>query len=165
MGLFNRFKKKMEDRPYTLTAPLEGTVVEIKDVKDPAFASEELGKGVGITSRKDVDDVCAPVSGEISVLFSTLHAIGITTEAGVEILIHIGVDTVNLEGRGFDAHIKQGQKVQRGEALVSVQFKMLEDEGYDMTVMMVIGNTEDYKEVVCNTGECVSETEVVKLIP
>lgn len=55
--------------------------------------------------------------------------------------------------------------MQRGEALVSVQFKMLEDEGYDMTVMMVIGNTEDYKEVVCNTGECVSETEVVKLIP
>lgn len=165
MGLFDRFKKKTEDRPYTLTAPLEGTVAEIKDVKDPAFASEELGKGVGITVQKDVADVCAPISGEISVLFPTLHAIGITTETGVEILIHIGVDTVNLEGRGFDAYVKQGQKVQRGEKLVSVQFKMLEDEGYDMTVMMVIGNTEDYKEVVCNTGKCVPETEVVKLIP
>lgn len=165
MGLFDRFKKKTEDRPYELTAPLAGTVVEIKEVRDQAFASEELGKGVGITAKKDVADVCAPISGEVSALFPTLHAVGITTEKGVEILIHIGVDTVNLEGRGFEAYVEQGQKVKRGEPLVSVQFGKLEDEGYDMTVMMVIGNTEDYKEVICNTGACDSEKEVVKLIP
>lgn len=165
MGLFDRLKKKTEDRPYILTAPLEGTAVEISKVKDKAFASEELGKGIGMMAKEDVADVCSPISGEVRVLFPTLHAIGITTEKGVEVLIHIGVDTVNLEGRGFKAYVKQGQKVKRGEPLVSVQFRKLQNEGYDMTVMMVIGNTEDYKDVVCNLGESNPEEEVVKLIP
>jgi len=156
MGLFSRLKKASEEvdsNPYELTNPIAGEVVDIVKVKDEVFNSGMLGKGIGIITDCDTGIIEAPVSGTISTLFPTLHAIGITTKEGIEVLIHIGVNTVDLNGEGFKSFVKQEQTVKRGERLVEVSFKSLIEKGYDMTVMMIITNTDDFKAVKGHEGK------------
>lgn len=167
MGFFDRFKKaeeRKDEHPYEVSAPVAGLAVDITEVKDEAFRSAMLGKGVGIHAEGETDVVTAPVSGEISVLFPTLHAVGLVTDEGVEVLIHIGVDTVNLEGEGFKAYVSQGQKVKRGDRLVEVNFRKLEEKGYDMTVMTIVSNTEEWKEVISCPGTCTKEDYVIHVV-
>lgn len=164
MGLFDRLKKGKNEEPYKLSAPVSGEAINIKEVRDKVFSSESMGKGVGILAEKGKDYVCAPISGVISALFPTLHAIGITTDNGVEILLHIGIDTVNLNGKGFTTYVKQGQRVKRGDRLLLVEFEMLKKEGYDMTIMIIVTNTEEYKTIVCKTGKCTMQTEVIEVL-
>lgn len=167
MGFFDRLKKteeKKDEHPYELSAPVKGLAVDITEVEDEAFRSAMMGKGVGIHAKGETDVVTAPVSGEISVLFPTLHAIGLVTDEGMEVLIHIGVDTVNLEGKGFKAYVSQGQKVKRGDRLVEVNFRELEEQGYDMTVMMIVSNTEEWEEVVSCPGTCTKDDYVIRVV-
>jgi len=156
MGLFDRFKKASEGgdpNPYELTNPIAGEVVDIAKVKDEVFNSGMLGKGVGVIAACDSGIIEAPISGTVSTLFPTLHAIGITTKEGVEVLIHIGVNTVDLNGEGFKSFVKQDQTVKRGEPLVEVSFKALVEKGYDMTVMLIVTNTDDFKAVKGHEGK------------
>lgn len=167
MGFFDRFKKpevKKDEHPYELSAPVKGLAVDITEVKDEAFRSAMLGKGVGIHAEKETDMVVSPVTGVISALFPSLHAVGVTTEEGVDVLIHIGVDTVSLEGDGFEAYVTQGQKVKRGTPLIKVNFQELKEKGYDMTVMMIVSNTENWKDVVSRPGTCTIDDYVIKVI-
>lgn len=131
-------------------SPIKGKVMKLEDVKDDAFASGILGKGAAVLP--DEGDVFAPVDGEVSVLFPTLHAIGIKSDDGVEILIHIGLDTVQLEGQGFKASVKQGDRVKKGQRLVTFDKEFIESQGFRVETPVIITNTQDYLDVV-ETGE------------
>ena len=121
--------------PVELVSPVSGTAMALSEVADKAFASGALGGGVGIDPSSKT--VCSPVAGTVSAFFPTGHAVGITTDAGDELLIHIGINTVQLEGRGFTSHVSQGQRVSAGQPLVDVDFDLVRKEGYDPTVIVV----------------------------
>lgn len=129
----------------TVLAPIEGTIKAIEDSSDAAFASGALGKGVVIIPS--VGKVYAPVSGTVTVLFPSLHAIGITSDSGVELLIHIGINTVQLEGKGYTAHIKQGDHVDCGQLLVEFDMDYISKEGYSLETPVLVTNYNDLKEI------------------
>ena len=161
MTLFKRVKKIEETKPYSIETPLQGTVIDIKDTKDQLFSSEALGKGVGIIPSNN--EIIAPIGGTISTFFPTKHAIGITTDQGVDVLIHVGIDTVELNGKHFTPLKKQGDSINRGDPLLLVDFKEIERAGYDTTVMVVVTNTADYKNIKINTGNKEKGEIVIKL--
>ena len=129
-----------------IDSPIKGKVIKLSNIEDAAFASGVLGNGVAIMPTEGV--VVSPVDGEITTLFPSLHAIGITSESGVEILIHVGLDTVQLGGKGFKAHIKQGDKVKKGQHLLDFNIEEIKNAGYSVVTPVVITNTANYLEVV-----------------
>ena len=121
-------------------------------MEDGAFASEMLGKGLGIVPAEG--KVYAPFDGTVEALFATKHAIGLKSEDGIEMLIHIGLDTVKLEGEGFTAHVSQGDKVKKGDLLVEFDIDFIKSKGYSVTTPVIISNTNDYLDVF----KCEAET-------
>ena len=128
-----------------VVSPLQGDVISLSAVKDPVFAGGAMGNGVGIIPTDG--KVTAPVSGIVSTLFPTKHAIGITGDNGVEVLIHVGMDTVNLEGRGFTTYIQQGDHVNKGQLLMDVDLNVIKEAGYDIQTPVIITNTNDFKTI------------------
>ncbi len=137
----------------TLIAPLSGKVMDITEVEDAAFSSGALGKGVAIQPTEGV--VVSPVDGTVATLFKTNHAIGLVTETGAEILIHVGMDTVQLDGKHFTAKIAQGDKVVAGQPLVEFDIAEIEKAGYSVLTPVVITNSENFADVVYETGKVV----------
>ena len=135
----------MLDR-ISIVSPLKWNVKKKKKMQDDAFASGILGKGVAIVPEEGA--VYAPVDGEISALFPTLHAIGIKADSGAEVLIHIGLNTVQLNGKGFDAKIKQGDRIKAGQLLLTFDKEMIEKEGYCMETPVIISNTDAFLDVI-----------------
>ena len=129
-----------------ITAPIEGTILPLTSVQDPAFAQGILGKGLAIDPSKG--EVVSPVNGTITTLFPTYHAIGITSETGVEILIHVGMDTVQLEGKYFHPTIKQGDFVKAGQSLLTFEMDNIKEAGYSLITPVIITNTADYLDVM-----------------
>lgn len=141
----NKVVEAVKANEETILAPIEGTIKPIEDSSDAAFASGALGKGVVIIPS--VGKVYAPVSGTVTVLFPSLHAIGITSDSGVELLIHIGINTVQLEGKGYIAHIKQGDHVECGQLLIEFDMDYITSEGYSLETPVLVTNYNDLKEV------------------
>ena len=131
--------------------PVKGTVVRQEDMADEAFASGVLGKGVAI--RPEEGKVYAPADGEISVLFPTFHAIGIHTEEGADLLIHIGLNTVQLEGKGFTPKIRQGDKIRKGQLIMEFDKELIEKEGFSTETPVLVSNADDYADVVARKGD------------
>lgn len=129
----------------SIYSPIEGKAVSLSEVNDPTFSEGMLGKGIAIIPKEG--KVVSPVDGVISALFPTKHAIGITSEAGAEILIHVGLETVNLEGKYYTAYVKNGQKVKAGELLVEFDIEAIKNEGYDIITPVLITNVEKYKDI------------------
>lgn len=127
-------------------SPIVGQAVELSQVEDEVFSSGAMGKGVGIIPKEG--KVYAPCNGEITTFFPTGHAVGITADNGMEILIHVGMDTVKLDGKGFTPAAKQGDKVVRGQLLLEFDMEYIQKEGYTITTPVIITNTDDFKEVV-----------------
>lgn len=134
-----------EMKSEVVLAPLAGTVQAISEAKDEVFSSEALGKGAVIFPENG--ELVSPVNGKIETLFPTLHAIGITSEAGSEILIHIGIDTVKLNGEGFKAYVQAGDTVTAGQKLISFDKEAIEAKGFDVETMIVVTNSPDYAEI------------------
>ena len=126
-------------------APVNGKVVELKDVNDKTFANEILGKGIAVLPEDG--HVVSPVNGVVEMIFDTKHAISLKSNNGMEILIHIGLDTVKLEGKYFTGHVKAGQKVQVGTPMVDFDLEAVRKEGYDTVTPVIVTNSDDYKEV------------------
>ena len=139
----NKEVTKLEEE--TILAPIKGEVKPIEESSDAAFASGALGKGVVILPEEG--KVNAPVTGTVTVLFPSLHAIGITSDAGVELLIHIGINTVQLNGEGFTAHIKQGDQIKQGQLLVEFDMNKIKEAGYTLETPVLVTNYADLKEV------------------
>ncbi len=131
--------------------PVKGTVVRQEDMADEAFASGVLGKGVAI--RPEEGKVYAPADGEISVLFPTFHAIGIHTEEGADLLIHIGLNTVQLEGKGFTPKIRQGDKIKKGQLIMEFDKELIEKAGFSTETPVLVSNADDYADVVARKGD------------
>ena len=131
--------------------PVKGTVVRQEDMADEAFASGVLGKGVAI--RPEEGKVYAPADGGISVLFPTFHAIGIHTEEGADLLIHIGLNTVQLEGKGFTPKIRQGDKIRKGQLIMEFDKELIEKEGFSTETPVLVSNADDYADVVARKGD------------
>ncbi len=136
---------------------------EKKTVKDDAFASAVLGKGAAVLPEEG--KVYAPADGVISTLFPTLHALGMETDEGVELLIHIGLDTVQLNGEGFEAKVSQGDRVKKGQLLVTFDKEFIESKGYCMETPVIVTNTDDFLEVVeIGEGETVPGDGLLKVL-
>lgn len=134
-----------------LDSPLNGQLIELKDVKDPAFASGAMGKGAAV--KNPDGKVYSPVDGTVTVLFGTKHAIGIHADDGADILIHVGIDTVNLGGKYFDAKIAQGDTVKKGQLLLEFDPKGIQSEGYDTTTPVLVTNAFDYDKITVALGD------------
>lgn len=122
----------------TLFSPVFGQVIELKDTKDPVFSSGMMGKGLGVEPSED--KIYSPVNGTITMIAETKHAIGITTEEGIELLIHIGIDTVKLKGEGFNLSCQVGSEVKVGDLLGTVDFSFIKEKGYASTIMLILTN-------------------------
>lgn len=142
--MFNFFKKK-QNNTYMLGAVAKGKAVELKEVNDPTFNSGMLGQGVAIVPSEG--KIYAPADGEIAMVFETLHAVSMTADNGVEILVHVGLDTVELKGEGFEGHVKAGDKVKKGDLLLTVDLDAVKEAGYDTITPMLVCNTDDYAAV------------------
>ena len=129
--------------PVTITSPLAGEVKELSQATDPVFAQGLMGRGVVIVPSKG--ELVSPVNGRVTVFFPTKHAIGILSDEGVEILMHIGMDTVNLEGKGFEGYVSQGDKVKVGDKLISFDIDMIKKAGYITETPVIITNSDKYE--------------------
>lgn len=156
-------KTELKVKKEVVESPLTGKVVPLTEVKDEAFSGELLGKGVAIDPTEGT--VVAPCDGTVTTLFPTKHAIGIVTENGAELLIHLGLDTVKLEGEHFTAHIAQGDKVKKGQLMVTVDLEAVKAAGYSMVTPIIVTNTPDYLDIVAMSSTSVNkEEELLTLI-
>ncbi|MFZ1412249.1 MAG: beta-glucoside-specific PTS transporter subunit IIABC [Micropruina sp.] len=165
-------KKEVVEEPATIIvpgvgapevgSPVAGELVALTAVNDKVFASEALGKGVGIVPSNG--KFYAPVSGELVTAFPTGHAYGIKSDDGVELLIHIGIDTVQLQGKGFTAAVKQGDRVEVGDLLCTVDLDAIKSAGYDPTTIMVVTNTASFAQVLGAEGHHVGHGETAIVI-
>lgn len=131
--------------------PIEGKIIPLNQVEDDAFSQEVLGKGIAIIPSKG--KVYAPFDGTVITLFPTKHAIGIVSDSGCEVLIHIGMNTVQLNGKYFTSHVQQGDKVKKGQLLVEFDIDHILQEGYNIETPVIITNTKDYSNINTNTNK------------
>lgn len=160
--MFGKLKDLMKKKEEVLGSPIEGEAVEMKEVNDPTFADEILGKGVAIKPSKG--RVVAPCDGEVLMVFETKHAISIKTEKGAELLIHVGLDTVQLKGEHFTDKIKAGDKVKAGDILLEFDLEKIKQAGYDTICPIVVCNTSDFSGIQPITGAVTELTEVLKIM-
>lgn len=146
-------------KKITIASPVNGEVVPLNKVKDETFASEMMGKGVAI--RHLDGKVVSPINGKVQTIFKTKHAIGLKSEEGAEILIHIGIDTVKLEGRYFTTFVSDGDEVKVGDTLVEFDMKAIEKEGYELITPVIVTNTTNYLEVLVREVEEVNIGETI----
>ena len=137
--------EQSDEKFEMLTAPMKGEVIALSDVHDEAFSSGVLGPGLAIVPSEG--KLYAPCDGQISTFFPTGHAIGITTAKGAEVLIHVGMDTVQMNGEGFTPKKQQGEAVRRGELLLEFDINKIKEAGYETTTPIVITNSDNYSMV------------------
>lgn len=143
-------------------SPLAGEAIPMGEVPDDTFAAEVLGKGMAVIPSEG--KVVAPCEGEVSTLFDTKHAVGITTKDGTELLIHVGVNTVELEGKYYEAHVAQGDKVKPGQLLLTFDMQKIQAAGYPVTTPVIVANTEEYKSVTgLKTGKVQRMEPLIKV--
>lgn len=158
--MFDFLKKK--DKGIEIGSPVKGKAVPISQVSDPTFGEEILGKGVAI--QPEEGKIYAPADGTIEMLFDTKHAVSMTTTEGVELLVHIGLDTVALKGEHFTAHKGNGDAVKKGDLLISIDLEAVKAAGYDVITPMVVCNTSDYQTVEAVTGSDVNPGDTVLIL-
>lgn len=146
-----------------LKSPLSGKVLPLSDVPDKVFSSGAMGKGLAIDPEKG--ELIAPADGEITTIFPTGHAVGLTTKDGIEILMHIGMDTVELEGQGFETFVKQGDQVKAGDLLVRFDIEAIKAAGYSVITPIVITNTEHFADVLeLNQEELIASEDFLAIV-
>ena len=132
-------------------SPLKGNLIELSEVKDPAFSSGAMGRGAAIAEPEG--KVYAPFDGKVTVFFETKHAIGLHSADGIDLLIHVGLDTVTLNGEHFTAHVAQDDEVKRGQLLLEFDVEAIKKAGYDVTTPIVVTNTPDYNKIDIVMGD------------
>ncbi|WPC16732.1 PTS beta-glucoside transporter subunit IIBCA [Pediococcus inopinatus] len=143
-------------------SPVKGEMINLESVSDDTFAQKMLGDGVAIIPEEG--KIYAPFDGEIMTVFPTKHAIGLKSDTGIELLIHIGLDTVNLKGAPFTAHVKDNDQVKKGQLLMDVDLDAIKKAGYDITTPIIVTNTKDFVEIVSNEKTTVTNDDVALYI-
>lgn len=152
-------KPTIPTEPNAVYAPVSGKVIAMEQIPDAVFSSGALGKGCGIEPSSE--DVCAPYHGEVTMVAETKHAIGLLDENGVELLIHVGVDTVDMEGKGFTLYCKEGDKVVCGQRLLAFDRKAIKEAGHADVVVVLVTNADDYSEIHLEDGKMVKASEQI----
>ncbi|WP_455524635.1 PTS sugar transporter subunit IIA [Holdemanella biformis] len=155
--MFKLFKKT--DDICKLFAPVNGKTIALENVPDKVFASKMMGDGIGF--EYEGNTIYAPCDGKITLVANTLHAVGITSENGAEILIHIGLDTVSLNGKGFKKLINQGDKVKKGTPLIEIDRQFMKEQDINLITPMVVTNAANYEINVIDEGKDVTTEEEV----
>ncbi|WP_294785120.1 PTS glucose transporter subunit IIA [uncultured Eubacterium sp.] len=145
--MFKFLKKGAEKtaEAYDILSPVQGSFVALEQVNDEVFSSGMVGKGAAVNPTEGT--VKAPFAGTVETVFPTGHAYGLKSREGVEVLIHIGLDTVEMNGDGFASSVSQGAQVKEGDVLGTFSTEKIVAAGYDPTVIVVVTNTDDYEEV------------------
>lgn len=155
--MFNFFKKKQMD---IITSPVVGRSISIDKVSDKVFANRLMGDGIAFIFEGDT--IYSPCGGEIIMIASTKHAFGIKTKNGTEILLHIGLDTVNLNGEGMEVLVDKTGKIKSKDPLLRINRKFMNEKGIDLTVVLVITNTQDFDLVIENPKEVNLDSIVIR---
>ncbi|MDO5737880.1 MAG: PTS glucose transporter subunit IIA [Eubacteriales bacterium] len=158
--MFDFLKKKKKQEIH---APFAGKITGITEVPDPVFSQKMVGDGFAVTPAGQIVEALAPISGELSVLFPTGHAYGIKTEDGFEVLVHLGLDTVELNGDGFECLKEQGQQVSAGEPVVRMDIEKIEAAGKATITPVVFTNKEMVKEIEILKTDCEAADIVAKV--
>lgn len=152
MGLFDKFKSKFQDQsilmetdPSCVYVPVKGEIIPLAEIGDGVFSKEILGKGCGI--RPSDEKVFAPFDGKVSQIAQTKHAIGLVSNSGIEVLIHIGMDTVEMNGVGFKPVVHVGDEVRCGQLLMTYSISAIEAAGHSSTTAVVVANSDQYTDV------------------
>ncbi len=144
--LETRTESAQVESSVAIYAPLEGKAVPLKEVNDGVFSEDMLGKGMAI--EPTIGKVAAPFDGKVTMIYTTKHAIALTSNEGIELLIHVGIDTVQLNGKYYDIKVAVGDEVKAGDLLAEFDIKGIESEGYRTITPVIIANTDAYKDVV-----------------
>ncbi|MCR5654071.1 MAG: glucose PTS transporter subunit IIA [Lachnospiraceae bacterium] len=145
-----------------VSAPVDGKVIPLSETPDETFASEALGKGAAIVPTGDT--VSSPVNGTVTMVFDTGHAVGLESDDGVELLVHIGINTVELDGKGFTKLVKDGDKVKIGDPLIKFDAAVIKEGGYNLTTPVIVTNSDDFASVeLLTTGDTACGTQILKV--
>lgn len=156
MGFFSKLFSKSADGLY---APAAGKAIPVTQVPDPTFAEEMLGKGIAVEPTEG--KIYAPCDGTVSTMFETGHAVTLEAENGAEVLIHVGLETVNLGGKCFTTHAATGDKVKKGDLLIEADLAGITAAGYNTVTMMVVCNSDDFGTFKTNVGKTVTNADLV----
>ena len=160
MGFFDKlFGKKEDTRGNFIYAPLAGKCVSVTEVPDPTFAEGLLGNGVAIIPADG--KVYAPCNAKVDMMFDTGHAVSLVAESGTEILIHVGLETVGLNGAPFTVHVKNGDSVKKGDLLFEADLEAIKAAGLNTITPVLICNTDDYPKFKTSTDMDVSNADIV----
>lgn len=155
------FKK---NKNYKIQAVVDGNSIDIEKVNDSTFSQKIMGDGIAIIPSNDI--VVAPCDGKITVLPESKHAFGMVSDDGVEVLVHIGIDTVNLKGNGFENKVSQGCVVKQGDPIIVFEREKLVSKGVDCTTIVIVLNHSEFSEIKCMTEKSVvaGENTVIEVI-
>ena len=161
MGFFSKLFGKSEEKttPNDLYAPMAGTAVPVTEVPDPTFAGGMLGNGIAVIPTDG--KVCAPCDATVDMMFTTGHAVSLISESGAEILIHVGLETVSLEGKPFTVHVESGEKVKKGQLLMEADLEAIKAAGLNPITPMLVCNSADFAAFNTITGKDVTNADVV----
>ena len=161
MGFFSKLFGKSEEKcdPNHLYAPMAGAAVSVTEVPDPTFAEGMLGDGIAIIPTDG--KVCAPCDATVDMMFTTGHAVSLTTETGAEILIHVGLETVSLEGKPFKVKVASGDKVKKGQVLMEADLDAIKAAGLNTITPMLVCNSADFGVFNTSIGKDVTNADVV----
>lgn len=158
--MFSFLKKKKND--IVIGSPCKGTAVPLSEVNDPTFSEGILGPGAAVIPAEG--KIVAPADGTIQLVFNTLHAISMLTEDNAELVIHVGIDTVNRKGEGFTSHVAAGDKVKKGDLLLEVDLDALKADGYDTVTPVIVCNGTEFSSVKDSAGKEVSALDEIIII-
>lgn len=150
---------KLETSPQAIYSPMEGQVIPLSDIKDEAFSQGLLGKGVGLIPTEG--KLYAPFTGTVVSIFPTKHAIGLVSESGIEVLIHVGLDTVQMEGEGFTTFVEQGAKVEKGQHILSFDIEKIKAAGFSVETPIVITNSDDFMDIITLDPKSIEKEELI----
>lgn len=159
---FLKTKKSEESKEFSLVSPVQGRALPLSEVPDPVFAQKMAGDGVAIDPTGDL--VVAPADGELTLVFNTKHAFALTLPNGAEILVHIGIDTVSLNGEGFEQLVTAGTNVKAGTPIIKIDREFIKSKGFSLITPVLLTNVDDFSSVtpVENIDTVTGETIVLK---
>lgn len=159
--MFGLFKKNKKEESLNFVAPVSGKAVDLSEVPDPVFAQKMAGDGLGIESTGDI--IVAPCDGELTLVFKTKHAFAMTLDNGIEVLVHIGIETVSLNGEGFEQLAEQGTRVKAGTPIIKIDREFIKNKGLSLVTPVLITNPDTVKSLDVKTGMDVVAGETVVL--
>lgn len=155
--MFNFGHKNLEG---FMVSPMSGTMVSVREIPDEVFSEKIIGDGAAVIPEEDI--IVSPIDGEIIQVADTGHAFCIHSDDGLDVLVHIGVDTVNMKGNGFESFVSVGQKVKKGEKIGTADIKLIEEEGYPLHSAVLITNMQDIEDMETYSGEAqAGETKLI----